>query len=120
MHRRRRWPGHPAAVPAGAQGRSAGIYPHVSGQERGVEMKMAWLILALAAGCFAQSGSYIPPRTSDGLPDLEGIWQPRANSAMYSVLPHPGGFFLGAGSKEGVVDGGVLPYQPWAAARVKE
>lgn len=84
-------------------------------------MKTAGLILALAAGaCFAQPGPYVPPRTSDGLPDLEGIWQPRANGAAYSILPHPGGFFLGAESKEGVVEGGVLPYQPWAAAQVKK
>ena len=80
-------------------------------------MKTA-LILLWAAAALAQT--YNPPRTSDGLPDLEGYWQPRANSAMYSVLPHPGGFFLGAGSKEGVVEGGVLPYQPWAAEKVKE
>ena len=26
----------------------------------------------------------------------------------------PGGFFLGAESKTGIVEGGELPYQPWA------
>jgi len=78
-------------------------------------------LLTLAPICgFGQAKAYVPPRTSDGLPDLEGIWQPRANGAMYSVLPHPGGFFLGTESKEGVVEGGALPYQPWAAAQVKE
>jgi hypothetical protein len=78
-------------------------------------MTLLWL-----APAFGQTTAYVPPRTSDGLPDLEGIWQPRANGAMYSVLPHPGGFFLGAESKTGVVEGGVLPYQPWAAAKVRQ
>ncbi len=54
----------------------------------------------------------------DGQPDLEGTWQPQSGGAIYSVLPHPGGFFLGAESKTGIVEGGVLPYQPWAAAEV--
>jgi len=55
-----------------------------------------------------------------GHADFEGIWQPRTSGAAYSILPHPGGFFLGAESKTGVVEGGVLPYQPWAAKHVKE
>ena len=29
-------------------------------------------------------------------------------------------FFLGSESKTGVVEGGVLPYQPWAAAKVRQ
>ena len=52
---------------------------------------------------------YTPPRTSDGQPDIEGTWQPNSGSAIYSVLPHTGGFFLGPESKTGIVDGGVLP-----------
>ena len=67
----------------------------------------------------AKSGAYVPPRTSNGQPNLEGIWQPRTSGAAYSILPHPGGFFLGGGSNTGVVEGGVLPYQPWAAEKVK-
>jgi hypothetical protein len=43
--------------------------------------------------------AYTPPRTPEGLPDLEGIWQPRTSGAAYSILPHPAGFFLGAESK---------------------
>ena len=52
-------------------------------------------------------------------PDLEGIWQPRTGGAAYSILPHPRGFFLGAGSETGIVEGGELPYQPWAAEQIK-
>ena len=68
----------------------------------------------------AKAGADVLPRTAGGQPDLEGIWQPRTSGAAYSILPHPGGFFLGAASETGVVEGGVLPYQPWAAAKVKE
>ena len=68
----------------------------------------------------AKTQTYTPPMTADGHPDFEGIWQPRTSGAAYSILPHKGGFFLGAESKTGVVDGGELPYQPWALAKVKE
>lgn len=61
---------------------------------------------------------YTAPRTPDGQPDIEGSWQP-AGGAAYSVLPHAGGFFLGGESKTGIVEGGELPYQPWAAEEVK-
>jgi hypothetical protein len=67
----------------------------------------------------AKARAYNPPKTADGHPDLEGIWQPRAGGAAYSILPHPAGFFLGAGSDTGIVEGGELPYQPWAAERIK-
>ncbi len=63
--------------------------------------------------------SYKAPLTTDGYPDLEGLWQPRSGGAIYSILPHPGGFFLGAGSETGIVEGGKLPYQPWAKEQVK-
>jgi len=63
--------------------------------------------------------AFKPQRTEFGHPNLEGIWQPRTSGAAYSVLPHPGGFFLGQGSETGIVEGGVLPYQPWAAEQVK-
>jgi len=78
------------------------------------------LALVLLFGGFAAAQSpYVPQRTPEGLPDLEGIWQPQQNGAMFSVLPHAPGFLLGTGSKTGVVEDGVLPYQPWAAERVK-
>ena len=59
-----------------------------------------------------------PERSPEGFPNLEGIWQPQTSGAAYSILPHPPGFLLGAGSKTGVVEGGVLPYQPWAVEQV--
>jgi hypothetical protein len=67
----------------------------------------------------AKAKTYKQPLAPDGHPDLEGLWQPRSGGAIYSVLPHPGGFFLGAGSETGIVEGGELPYQPWAQEQVK-
>lgn len=83
------------------------------------------LLVLLPLAAFGQAPAaktepYKPPMTADGHPDMEGIWQPRTSGAAYSILPHKGGFFLGAESKTGVVDGGELPYQPWAAEKVKE
>jgi len=67
----------------------------------------------------AKAKAFQPRKTEFGHPNLEGIWQPRTSGAAYSILPHPGGFFLGQGSETGIVEGGVLPYQPWALEQVK-
>ena len=62
-------------------------------------------------------GPYTGPRTADGKPDLNGVWQV-FNSAHWDVEAHspeegvPGG--------QGVVEGGVIPYKPEALARKKE
>ena len=63
-------------------------------------------IAVLAPALFGQTAAYTPQRTPEGTPDLEGIWQPQTNGAAYSILPHPPGFLLGAGSKVGIVEGG--------------
>ena len=67
----------------------------------------------------ASSAAITLMMAADGPPDIEGTWQPRAGGAAYSVLPHAGGFFLGGESKTGIVEGGELPYQPWAVEEVK-
>lgn len=81
------------------------------------------LLLAIAvlpSRAFSQTPQpYTPERTPEGAPSLEGIWQPQSSGAAYSILPHPPGFLLGAGSKTGVVEGGLLPYQTWAADQVE-
>ena len=80
------------------------------------------LVATGAAACTTtqvQSGSQAgyAPRTPDGLPDLQGIWQ-TMNAANVSLLAHratpdgPGG--------QSVVDGGVLPYQEWAIKKQQE
>jgi hypothetical protein len=88
-----------------------------------------------------QSPAYRAPRLKDGKPDLNGIWQ-ALNEANYDLEAHmarpalavrPGPYgpvpaasvlALGAAGSvppgPGVVEGGEIPYQPWAAAKKKE
>jgi hypothetical protein len=101
----------------------------------------------------APGDAYRAPRTADGAPDLNGIWQ-AVNTANYDIEAHaarpalavipapartgaPGlvratatdlpaqqvralGAVGGVPAGEGVVEGGAIPYQEWAAARKKE
>ena len=57
------------------------------------------------------------PRTSDGRPNLEGIWQVR-NHASADLQDHGSRYLMTAGL--GVVEGGEIPYQPWAARKKAE
>jgi len=57
------------------------------------------------------------PRTQDGKPNLQGIWQAR-NRAAYDLQDHVARHGMPAG--KGVVEGGEIPYQPWAAAKKLE
>ena len=54
------------------------------------------------------------PRTSDGKPDLSGIWQ-TMNSAAWNVEDHSAA--LGVPAGQGVVEGGTIPYLPAALAK---
>ncbi len=75
----------------------------------------------------ARSPRYRAPRTADGKPDLNGIWQ-AMNTANWDLEAHaarPGPLLpLGAAGAVpgglGVVEGGSIPYQPWALARKQE
>jgi hypothetical protein len=86
---------------------------------------------------------YRAPRTRDGRPDLNGIWQ-AMNTANWDLQTHaarpalavrpgrvagtivPAAPVLAMGAVGavpggiGVVEGGEIPYQPWAAAKQKE
>jgi hypothetical protein len=78
-----------------------------------------------------QAAQYHPvadaPRTPDGKPNLNGIWQ-ALNTADWDLRPHAAGpspvVAMGAIGAEppgmGVIDGDDIPYQPWAAAKRKE
>jgi hypothetical protein len=61
--------------------------------------------------------AYRAPRTADGKPDLNGIWQAlnTANSDLQDHVALPG-----VPASTGVVEGNEIPYQPWAAAKKKE
>jgi len=103
-------------------------------------------LLALAlTGCFAlvitvlgrqqapaapAAAAYRAPRTKDGKPDLNGIWQ-AMNTANWDVAPHtasPGPLLISASIGAlaamppglGVIDGTELPYLPKALAQKKE
>ena len=69
------------------------------------------LLLALAGShpLTAQQGSGIV-RGSDGKPDLSGIWQTLGGD--YDIEPHAGRADAPPGL--GSVEGGFIPYQPWA------
>jgi hypothetical protein len=57
------------------------------------------------------------PRSADGKPDLNGIWQ-ALNTAAWDIQDHTGQ--LGIPPGQGVVDGNEIPYQPQALAKKQE
>jgi len=61
--------------------------------------------------------AYEPPRTADGKPDFQGVWQV-LNTAAWDIQDHAAR--LGVPAGHGVVEGNDIPYQPWAAAKKKE
>ena len=82
-----------------------------------------WLAVIPAGG---QARAYRAPRTADGKPNFNGVWQ-ALNEAYWDIEGHgtaPGPVTaLGAagaiGPGLGIVDGGPIPYQPAAAAKKK-
>ena len=54
------------------------------------------------------------PRTADGRPNLQGIWQV-LNTAAWDIQDHSARTGVPAG--QGVVEGNEIPYQPWAVAQ---
>ena len=74
-------------------------------------------VAAQAPASNQPAAPYAGPRTSDGRPDLNGVWQV-LNSAHWNLEAHspeegvPGG--------QGVVEGGVIPYKPEALAQRKD
>ena len=57
------------------------------------------------------------PRTREGKPNLQGIWQ-ALNTAAWDLQDHSAR--LGVPAGHGVVEGNDIPYQPWALARRRE
>jgi hypothetical protein len=86
------------------------------------------LVVSLAAiPLTGQGGAYKAPRTPDGKPDLNGIWQ-ALNTANWDLQTHAAQpslvVALGAVGAEpggtGVVEGGLIPYIPAAMAQKKQ
>jgi len=72
--------------------------------------------LLLAAGAGAQN--YKAPRTPDGLPDLQGIWQVRDTAAAFDVQDHEGALGIPPGlSIVSEPADGKIPYKPEALAK---
>jgi hypothetical protein len=74
-----------------------------------------------------QTSAYRAPRTPDGKPNLNGIWQ-AVGTAHWDIQDHaarPGpvaalGAIGAVPGGLGVVEGNEIPYQPWAAAKKQE
>ena len=81
------------------------------------------LSIALSPALFAApqgapaSGQQPLPRTADGKPDLQGIWQ-ASSTAAADLQDHAASLNMLAGRS--VVAGGEIPYQPWAAKKKAE
>ncbi len=65
----------------------------------------------------ALAQTYHPPRTRDGQPDLQGVWQAET-TASYDIEAHAATLGMPAGT--GIVVGGEIPYTPEAAAKRKQ
>lgn len=84
-------------------------------------------VICSIPACHGQTLGLKMPRTSDGKPDLNGIWQ-ALNTANWDLQTHasaPGpvsslGAVGGVPPGESVVEGATIPYLPAAAAKQKE
>src|SRR6185503_15016462 len=113
-----------------------------AGRWRGITvMKFRWATLLFVMGAAStvvifglatassrgQTAAYRAPRTGDGKPDLNGIWQ-AMNTANWDIQDHDQrqgpqsalGAAFSVPPGEGVVVGNEIPYQPAALAKKKE
>ena len=76
----------------------------------------AWSIVAalVASGCSRTASTPAVPRTADGKPNLQGVWQVR-NTAAFGLEDHVARDGMPAGRS--VVEGRTIPYLPEAAAQ---
>lgn len=72
------------------------------------------LLIVVIAVTPVLAQTYRAPRTANGQPDLQGIWQAQT-TASYDIEPHAA--LLGMPAGEGIVVGGEIPYTPEAAEK---
>ena len=53
-----------------------------------VTMALVAALSACTSSVPSRSASYVAPRTADGVPDLNGVWQ-TLNTANYDIQAHP-------------------------------
>src|SRR5579862_5234007 len=75
------------------------------------------LLVSVGTARIAAQTSRTIPRTPDGRPNLDGIWRV-PNHASADLRDHWSRYLMTAGTS--VVEGGEIPYQPWAAAKQVE
>jgi hypothetical protein len=92
---------------------------------------LLWLLARPTEGQAPAAGQFLdyePARMADGRPNLNGIWQ-AMTTANWNLEDHeaqPGpypelmGAYGGEPAGQSVVDGGEIPYQPWALAKRQE
>jgi hypothetical protein len=70
--------------------------------------------------CAKEKGrTFNPPRTADGRPDFQGFWN--ANRQAFDIEAHPRSYAYRGGPTLLIdVPDGLVPYQPWAAAKQQE
>ncbi len=86
-----------------------------------IQRSLSWLIAALALGPVLAAQNYTPPRTADGKPDLQGIWQVSSTGTAYDVEPHTP--MLGFPGGQAVIVNpadGKIPYRPDARAKQEQ
>jgi hypothetical protein len=80
-------------------------------------LRCAGFVLAIIVFTQSAAAQRPLPRTADGKPSLQGIWQVQSR-ASYDLQDHAASHGMPAG--KGVVEGGEIPYQPWAAEKKRE
>jgi hypothetical protein len=98
----------------------------MDGGLRGARAAFVMMVACCASNMLA-AGEREPPRTADGRPDFNGIWQ-AMNEADWGLEPRPAmagpvlelGAAYAAPPSLGVVQGGTIPYQEWALAQREE
>ena len=76
-----------------------------------------WVPALIGFWASAALGETGIPRTADGKPNLSGIWQV-LNTADWNIEDHQA--LPDAPAGQGVVEGGAIPYQEWAAKKKHE